>query len=61
MGQQIQKVCQHKLGEQWKDGCCTDNAPVDNISLKPNAIASAVEQSVTTPTQVQHSVEATAV
>jgi hypothetical protein len=39
MGQQIQKVCQHKLGEDWKDGCCTDNPPVDNIFLKSNALA----------------------
>ncbi|MBD2197225.1 MULTISPECIES: hypothetical protein [Calothrix] len=41
MEQQIQKVCQQKLGGKWKDGCCTDNPPVDHISFPSNAIASA--------------------
>ncbi|BAY22214.1 hypothetical protein NIES2100_19770 [Calothrix sp. NIES-2100] len=67
MGQQVKKVCQLKLGGQWKDGCCTDNPPVDNISLKfnalakltvrvadaPESIASAVEQSPIAPTKSQ--------
>lgn len=44
MGQQIQKVCQRKLGGKWKDGCCTDNPPVDHITCPSNAIASVVEQ-----------------
>jgi hypothetical protein len=63
MGQQIQKVCQHKLGENWKDGCCTDNPPVDNIFIESKSklsvvsgregIASAVEQYRIVPTKSQ--------
>ncbi|MDZ8050343.1 MAG: hypothetical protein RMX68_009485 [Aulosira sp. ZfuVER01] len=61
MGQQIKKVCQHQPGELWTDGCCTDNPPVDNSSIKSHAIASTVERSPKIQTEVQHLLEATAV
>ncbi|OUL22052.1 hypothetical protein [Nostoc sp. 106C] len=60
MGQQIKKICQHKSGELWTDGCCTQNPPVDDISIKSHAIASTFEQSPTTQTEVQRLAEATA-
>ncbi|BAY08788.1 hypothetical protein [Calothrix sp. NIES-2098] len=67
VSQQIKKVCQHKPGELWTDGCCTDNPPVDNSAIKSIAlakltegIASTIEQSPTTPTEVQNLAAATA-
>ncbi|MBD2357939.1 hypothetical protein H6G41_25560 [Tolypothrix sp. FACHB-123] len=53
MGQHIEKACHRKLGGKWKDGCCTDNPPVENISLQSNAIAVVLEQSSLAVTESQ--------
>ncbi|WP_238361000.1 hypothetical protein [Iningainema tapete] len=57
----MQKICQHKPGEKWTDGCCSPNPSVDSSSRSSNEpeIEFAFEQSLTAQTEVQkHSADA---
>ncbi len=39
MSKKIKKVCKHKPGDEWADGCCSSNLPVDISSREPDGRA----------------------